>query len=225
MPRDGAGRAGDAPAGSAGSRRCVGWEQQRSEEPVCFSLAALGRSCGKNSFKQQSWKGKGWAEGRERGREGKRGRRARWGVGRGRGDGARVGRRGRDHAWSTPWPIPGCKRGGAWRHEPSRAGPGTVRLGTPLCIAEPQLTLGKLRHGGCAPCSEPDLGHAPASASSHVFGGPSAELLTQPRVCQRRRPPSRAAASGEKEAGGHGEPNASTLLLPPRGAAAIWRRR
>lgn len=68
-----------------GSRRCVGWEQQWSEEPVCFSLAALGRSCGKNSFKQQSWKGKGWAEGGERGRGGEGGHGARWGVGRGSG--------------------------------------------------------------------------------------------------------------------------------------------
>lgn len=68
-----------------GSRRCVGREQQWSEEPVCFSLAALGRSCGKNSFKQQSWKGKGRAEGGERGRGGEGGRGARRGAGRGVG--------------------------------------------------------------------------------------------------------------------------------------------
>lgn len=67
------------------ARRCVGWEQQRSEQPVCFSLAALGRSCGKNSFKQQSWKGKGWAGGRGEGPRWGRGRRARRGAGKGLG--------------------------------------------------------------------------------------------------------------------------------------------
>lgn len=198
------------------ARRCVGWEQQRSEQPVCFSLAALGRSCGKNSFKQQSWKGKGWAGGRGEGPRWGRGRRARRGAGKGLGVCGLWGCRDRE---GDGVPVVASRSPGG-----QQPGSSSTRVcwcallctgpASPACARTP---------GGVSMAGE---GTGPrevprgTGADSHVFGGGGRPRAAYATACLRAS--TSAAKSPEHERGESRARTAasSALLLLLRGTVA-----